>query len=224
MLAFADLPPVLGADLQVDLFDVHVIAVLHSNFLTRDAEQNRREPMRPRWLYGREVPRSLASRREFLRLGALGAGAAAGLAGATATGGLLGASAAGATTLTGLSFALQSPVRAYDSRDGNGPLATGGSRTVGLGSAGVPTTAKAVLLNLTIVNTRGGGYLALVSAAVAYPGGFSHINWYGPGQVVANNVTVGVPGQSGAGPQAITVYCEGGGATDFLIDVQGYYQ
>jgi hypothetical protein len=68
-----------------------------------------------------------------------------------------------ATSLT----VLDPPQRAYDSRNSDGPLASGTLRAVGLGNAGVPQAAAAVLINLTIVNTVGAGYLSVLRADAA---------------------------------------------------------
>jgi len=120
----------------------------------------------------------------------------------------------------GLSFISVSPERAYDSRvskGGPGPLNPGASRDISLTSGGLPAGASAALINVTIVNTANSGYLTVYETGASVPN-VSNINWYQSGQITANNAT---PSVSSAGE--VTVLCGGTGATDFLIDVFGYY-
>ena len=84
----------------------------------------------------------------------------------------------------------------------------------------MPTTATAVLTNLTIANTVSAGFLGMFSAAVTWPG-TSSINWAGSGELVANNATSAF--QASGGAANVEVICGGGGSTDFLVDVLGYY-
>ena len=119
---------------------------------------------------------------------------------------------------------LPKPVRVYDSRPGEAPAdITPKSPTVGntprtidtTGNAsGVPTTANAVLVNLTITEPRAAGY------ATAWPTGTwpgtSSIN-FAPGQNIAATTVVG------CGTDA-TIQIQSNTVTDFLIDVIGYYQ
>ncbi|MGD9700862.1 MAG: hypothetical protein AB7Q42_02810 [Acidimicrobiia bacterium] len=81
----------------------------------------------------------------------------------------------------------------------------------------VPAGATAVTANLTVVNTTGSGFLTV------NPGGIittdtAAINWSGTGQILNNglNLTLNATRQ-------VTVICGGGGSTDFVIDVSGYY-
>lgn len=75
---------------------------------------------------------------------------------------------------------LPSPLRAYDSRDNNGPkIAVGETRIISLANAkdmqgtsfiAVPPGATGALVNLTVASTVGpGGFLTLYSAAIAEP-------------------------------------------------------
>ena len=125
------------------------------------------------------------------------------------------------------------PTRVFDSREGlpdKGPIAAGQNRTIGVADgraiAGgavtavglVPSGATGIAYNLTIVNTIGQGYLSM------NPGGnttvtSSAVNWYASGQVVASGSVVGVNAA-----RQVTIIAGGGGSTDFLIDVVGYYR
>jgi len=121
----------------------------------------------------------------------------------------------------GLSFTPVSPQRAYDSRVANGgpgPLSPEGSRDISLTSGGPPLGASSVLINLTVVNTVNSGYLTVYDTGAALPN-VSNVNWYKSRQITANNAT---PSLSSVGD--VTVACGGTGATDFLIDVFGYYE
>jgi len=81
----------------------------------------------------------------------------------------------------------------------------------------VPAGAKAISYNLTIVNTTGSGFLSVTPGDAASPGG-SSINWFQSGMILANGLT----GKLDTNRQ-VRVFCGGGGSTDFLIDILGYY-
>jgi len=120
------------------------------------------------------------------------------------------------------------PARVYDSRPGDvptnsnpkAPIQSGGAVNVDVtnNSSGVPTSAQAVVGNVTVVNTTGleGAFLVLYPQG-ATPPPTSNINW-GPGRVVANNFVSQVNSSNGL----VTVGCTGG-TTDFVIDIFGYY-
>ena len=84
----------------------------------------------------------------------------------------------------------------------------------------VPVGARAVAGNITVTSTVGPfGYLTVVpgGASVAGP---STINWDREGATIANSFQVGVDAS-----RQITVGCDGvaGVATEFIVDVTGYY-
>ena len=130
-----------------------------------------------------------------------------------------GAATAGAFTV------LPSTIRIYDSRPGTNPLnVTKGQlgnlaeRTIDAKIGGaVPAGATAVLVNLTIVNTTGSGYLGLFKNGIAYPGN-STINWNQPNTLLANSAVVAVDDQARFAVKANTGFC------DFVIDAIGYYR
>lgn len=119
---------------------------------------------------------------------------------------------------------LDAPVRVYDSRPGETPTAVGPKAPTASNSAvtvdtrqnnsGVPTTANAVLINLTIAGPQAGGF-ASVWPSGPFPG-TSNIN-FSPGQNIATSAVVG------CGPGA-SIQVMSNTVTDFLIDVSGYYQ
>lgn len=130
------------------------------------------------------------------------------------------------------SFHAITPTRVYDSRQAQpspGVLGSGQHRTITVKDAravnggavtvanAVPAGATAVAANITIAGTAGGGYLAV------NPGGntvvtASTINWSTNGQVLANGVILTLNAN-----RELTVVCDGGGSTDFIVDITGYY-
>jgi pimeloyl-ACP methyl ester carboxylesterase len=139
-------------------------------------------------------------------------------------------SAAGSATVTvdtskscGSFFTLP-PCRVVDTRnvagDYGGPaLAAAGQRLFSLaGLCGVPSTAKALSLNVTVVNPTATGFLTI------YPGGSilpatSNIN-YRPGETRANN---GVA-RLATGASLSVFVGQASGTVDLVIDVNGYFQ
>ena len=171
----------------------------------------------------------LSSRRGVLKLaGAALAGAAA--AGAVATS-ITGSAPAAASAPP--SFHPITPTRVYDSRSPTpapGPLAGGLNRLVSVADGRdlisgavstadvVPIGTTAIACNVTVSNTVGAGFLTV------NPGGnvviaASTINWFGPGQILANGVIVTI-----SADRNVTVIAGGGGQTDFILDVTGYFQ
>lgn len=113
------------------------------------------------------------------------------------------------------------PARVYDSRLGAGFISSGQVRTISTSTSTtstpvVPAAARAVLYNLTVTNTASAGFLGLYPAGGTYAGN-SSINWFGSGITIANGGMVGL-----GGDRQVTVYC-GGGATDFIVDITGYF-
>ncbi|HVD01180.1 MAG TPA: hypothetical protein VNG93_08525 [Candidatus Dormibacteraeota bacterium] len=114
------------------------------------------------------------------------------------------------------------PARVYDTRSSGGPLAAGATRAISVatalvgGATVVPSGATAILYNLTVTNTAAAGYLALFPFGATWPGN-SSINWTGPNQTLANGGTVSL-----GGDRQINVL-DGGGGTDFIVDVTGYF-
>ena len=123
---------------------------------------------------------------------------------------------------------LPSPQRAYDSRPGQSPtsgsqtpLGAQGNRTIDLTTeTDLPDDAVAALLNVTITNTTGAGFVSFYSAGEADKpagfAGFASVNSTGAGQTIGNNVTTGLD----AG--ALKIYASR--ATDIVIDVVAYHR
>jgi len=124
------------------------------------------------------------------------------------------------------------PKRVYDSRAAQpspGALAAGSSRVVSVADgrdldtgavtrAGlVPEDATAITYNLTITATVGSGFVA-VAPGSATTFGASAINWSTSGTTIANAGLVQLDLD-----RQVKVFAEVG-ATDFVIDVTGYYR
>lgn len=110
---------------------------------------------------------------------------------------------------------LAAPVRAYDSRAGDGPLAAGNQRNITM--TGVPAGASAVTVSVTITGTTASGYLSLFRGGVSWPGN-SNLNWFASGQTFAVT-TVSAVNDS----RVVTVRAGGSGSTQVIVDVIGYY-
>ena len=115
----------------------------------------------------------------------------------------------------GAVFVPVDPARAYNSITSGGPLGSGQTRNVSVAPGGVPAGATGVAYNLTVTNTSQQGWLAVTPQGT--PASGSSINWTQPGQTYAN----GSQGQIAS--NAVTVTAGGGGSTDFIIDVTGYF-
>jgi hypothetical protein len=134
----------------------------------------------------------------------------------------------GSTSVTGAvittlrptaSLVLMDPVRVLDTRTPGG-----GGRVVGGETRGftvdtiVPRTALGPLLNVTLDQTAGSGYL------VVFPGGDGHpvpptsnLNWYAADQSVANLVVAAMAGEAD-----LALHAGGPGSSHVIIDVLGY--
>jgi hypothetical protein len=121
---------------------------------------------------------------------------------------------------------LPSPVRVLSSSEpgAGGKLGAGETRRVQIidpvQRPTIPAEALAIVGNLTVFDTQGGGYV------IAYPSGTprpftSNVNWNTPNVAVANAMTVGLNGG------AIDLYADasvppGSSATHVIIDVAAY--
>lgn len=145
-------------------------------------------------------------------------------------GGAIRGQLAKSTAPSGEAHLLPSPLRAYDSRTADGPLAPNQTRTVNLSTGkdgaqavqiAVPAGATGAIVTLTVTDTTvgvggPGGFLTLYSAALATPPSTSTINWTGAGQNLATTTQVAV---DASGSVKIT---DGANATNFVVDVIGY--
>jgi hypothetical protein len=108
------------------------------------------------------------------------------------------------------------PFRIVDTRDpGMTKLVTGNKLDVfvpGLLGAGVVGT----LLNVTITNTEGAGWLRLDASNATATNNTSNINWWTSGLTIANLAAVPAEGTRG-----VTVTAGGSGRVDVIVDLVG---
>jgi hypothetical protein len=118
-------------------------------------------------------------------------------------------------------FYTVTPCRVFDSRSG-APLASGSTTVINVAAAGcgIPSYARAVAGNLTVVGPDNQGFVTL------YPGNYplpitSTINYAG-GAVRANSV-VSPMATDGSGTLALFATVAGGGSVHAVLDVSGYF-
>jgi adhesin/invasin len=118
-------------------------------------------------------------------------------------------------TGTASAYTAQTPNRILDTR-ATPPSLTGQTLnlTVAGGSTTVPAAATAVVLNVTVTNTTGAGFLTIWPAGSARPT-ISNLNW-AAGETRPNLVTVTV----GTGGQ-VSLFANSN--TDVVVDEEGYY-
>jgi hypothetical protein len=124
---------------------------------------------------------------------------------------------------------LPQPIRLYDSRTlhiggttRNGPISGGEDRPVSIfignddQTVELPVTdARAALINLTITETVGAGFLAVGNPGPDGTRTTSNINWSTSGQTLANlAVTTLFEGN-------LTIFAGGGGRTQLIVDLMG---
>ena len=125
---------------------------------------------------------------------------------------------------TGLQYFAVTPCRAVDTRSGSGGIVSaGGFRGFTIkGVCGVPATAKAVSLNLTVVTPTADGFFSMWPFGGAFPV-VSTINFVAGEPAIANGAIVplaaGTPDLNGVYGIAV-----GSATTHALMDVTGYFQ
>jgi hypothetical protein len=122
------------------------------------------------------------------------------------------------TAGTGTDFYVVTPCRIVDTR-GGAALTDNATRTFTLtGTCGIPITASAVAVNLTVINPTATGYLTFYPADAVRPA-TSTVNMR-TGRTRANNaiLPLGTDGD-------VNVYTSiGGGSAHLAIDVVGYFE
>jgi hypothetical protein len=124
-------------------------------------------------------------------------------------------------------FVLSQPIRLYDSRTlhiggttRNGPLSGGEDRPISIELDNddqvieLPVAAvRAVIINLTITDTVGSGFLAVGNPGPDGTRTTSNINWSASDQTLAN-LAVTTLFESN-----LTIFAGGGGSTNFIVDL-----
>jgi hypothetical protein len=116
------------------------------------------------------------------------------------------------------------PDRFLDTRNGETDLvpnkAAGEEFAVGVaGVRGVPEDATSTVLNVTVTNSAGPGFVTVWPCDELRPLA-SNVNVTGPGQTVANAVVAKI---ATTGPSVGSVCVSGSTAVDVIVDVQGYF-
>jgi Tol biopolymer transport system component len=121
-------------------------------------------------------------------------------------------------------FFTVAPCRLIDTRQaGQGPaLVNGVPAVVDVhGVCGVPSTARAVAINVTVLQAQGAGRLTLHPGNLSTPN-TSTINFQ-PGQTLANNAILALA-SNGEGTLGITPVVTGGGTVHVIVDVSGWFE
>ncbi len=125
------------------------------------------------------------------------------------------------TSTGGADFHTVTPCRLVDTRTSY-PLQAGQSRSfLAAGHCGIPATATAVALNITVVNATGGGFLTLYPDNLSVPVA-SSIN-FSAGVTRANSSVVRLS-TDGEGRVGVYPVVSEGGVVDVILDVAGYFE
>jgi hypothetical protein len=130
------------------------------------------------------------------------------------------------TITQSVKFHTSTPCRILDTRDPNGPLggpilSPGQQRTFSVtgGACVVPSTAKALSVNLTVVSPTAAGFVTVFPGDGSVPP-TSSIN-FTAGQIRANN---GVFRLAGDGSGRLNILNGSSGSTHVILDVNGYFE
>lgn len=119
-------------------------------------------------------------------------------------------------------FYVVPPCRVLDTRITGAPLVSGVPRTITVaGTCGVPSTAKAVSLNLTAIMAPGQGFITLYPDDATRPN-TSTMN-FTPFLNRANNAVVPLA-WNGNGTLVALASIAGGGTIHIVLDVSGYFE
>jgi len=122
-----------------------------------------------------------------------------------------------------LGFFTVAPCRLADTRMSTPPaLVAGAQRTFVLtgGACAIPSTAKALSVNITITQPAAGGHLALFPITSGGVPTTSSIN-FSAGQTRANNAVLQLTNDASG---RLVVYNPTAGSVHFILDVNGYFQ
>jgi subtilisin family serine protease len=119
-------------------------------------------------------------------------------------------------------FYTVTPCRLVDTRTGGPPLSSGVERIFTLtGSCGVPPTAKALSLNVTVAQATGGGSVVLYPGDIAPPP--TNTVSFAAGQTRTNNAVLRL-GTDGTGTLAALASGAAGLQVHLILDVNGYFE
>ncbi|MES1240487.1 MAG: interleukin-like EMT inducer domain-containing protein [Acidobacteriota bacterium] len=119
-------------------------------------------------------------------------------------------------------FHTVAPCRVLDTRSGAGPLASGSTFVFAVaGSCGIPATARAVSLNVTVFAPPASGNVNVFPGDESPPP-TSAIN-FAAGLTRANHAILALS-SDGAGSLAVRPSLAGGAAVQVIVDVDGYFE
>jgi hypothetical protein len=120
-----------------------------------------------------------------------------------------------------LRFFPLTPCRLADTRQAGGAIAAQTTRTFTIqGVCGIPTNAKAVVLNATIVGPTTDGYLTLYPSNVTRPVA-ANLTFRGAEPALGNGAIVGL---ATAPPNDLSAYVFlGAGSSHLVLDTTGYF-
>jgi hypothetical protein len=116
------------------------------------------------------------------------------------------------------------PCRLLDTRGPAGPL--GGAALQPLadrafraaGQCGIPATARAIVANVTVIQSSAAGYVTLYSTGQSVPPTYTIA--FGAGQTRSNSTVIPL----GPATSAFAVRNESGGTVHLTVDVTGYFE
>lgn len=127
----------------------------------------------------------------------------------------------------GLSFYTLPPCRIFDTRQATGPsaaapaLAGGESRLLSISSrCGVPTSARSLVINVTVTAARAAGKASLLRGDLAFQSVGLDVDFRN-GQTRANNGLLWLPPDGSATIRAVNSAV---GQVDLIVDVSGFFQ
>ncbi len=127
---------------------------------------------------------------------------------------------------TATSFYPLAPCRAFDSRSASGPAAAapaldaGASRVFSIaGRCGIPATATALSVNVTVAEPAAAGFLVLYPGDEPVP--VASTVAFRPGQTRANNAIIKIAGDGGG---TLGISNSAPGPVHFIVDVNGYFE
>jgi hypothetical protein len=124
--------------------------------------------------------------------------------------------------LSGLAFFSLSPCRVFDTRPASA-LQSGTTSLFEIGAlCGIPTSAKAVTVNVTVAGPTGAGSVTLFPAGLLPVPDVPTIH-FAAGQTRGNNAILGVT-EDGIGSIEARTLVNGGGQVHLILDITGYFE
>lgn len=121
----------------------------------------------------------------------------------------------------GLDFYTLTPCRALDTRSGTALISGQGQAFALTGRCGIPPTAKAVSLNVTMTEATGSGFVVLWPADLPKP--IARVVSFSAGSTRASSAILRLA-TDGSGSLAAEAEIETGGGVQLILDVNGYFE